>query len=107
MNEENLGSIFTLFSTIPSCIFLIDLILTFFKGYYDRGILQRNKGKIFWHYMKGDFAIDLAIVLPFIISWMGYSAANYLMLIRMTRVRRTMIVIEEISNFKEKSAVVY
>ncbi|CAD8146742.1 unnamed protein product [Paramecium pentaurelia] len=107
LNEDDLGSIFTLFSTIPSCIFLIDLILTFFKGYYDRGILQRNKGKIFWHYIKGDFLLDLAIVLPFILSWMGYSAANYLMLIRMTRVRRTMIVIEEISNFKEKSAIIY
>jgi len=29
------------------------------------------------------------------------------MLIRMTKVRRTMIVIEEISNFKEKTAVIY
>nr|AAA95996.1 K+ channel [Paramecium tetraurelia] len=107
LNEDNMGSVFTLFSTLPSCIFLIDLILTFFKGYYDRGYYKRNKAKIFWHYIKGDFALDLAIVLPFILSWMGYSAANYLMLIRMTRVRRTMIVIEEISNFKEKSAIIY
>lgn len=29
------------------------------------------------------------------------------MLIRITRVRRTMIVIEEISNFKERSAIIY
>lgn len=107
LDENSLGSVFTLFSTLPSCVFLLDLILTFFKAYYDNGILQRNKTKIMWHYLKGDFLLDLAIVLPFILSWFGYSAANYLMLIRMTRVRRTMIVIEEISNFKEKSAVIY
>lgn len=34
-----MGGIYTLFSTLPSCVFLIDLILSFFKAYYDRGIL--------------------------------------------------------------------
>lgn len=51
--------------------------------------------------------IDVIIVLPFILSWFGYTFSNYLMIIRITKVKRTMTVIEEISNFKEKTAVIY
>ncbi|CAK63768.1 unnamed protein product (macronuclear) [Paramecium tetraurelia] len=107
LGKEEIGNAYLLFSTLPSCIFLIELILNFFKGYYVRGILHTSKHDIFWHYVKGEFILDLTVVLPFIISWFGYSFANYLMLIRMTKVRRTMVVIEEISNFKEKTAVIY
>ncbi|CAD8111853.1 unnamed protein product [Paramecium primaurelia] len=107
LNKEEIGNAYLLFSTLPSCIFLIELILNFFKGYYVRGILHTSKRDIFWHYVKGEFLIDLTVVLPFILSWFGYSFSNYLMLIRMTKVRRTMVVIEEISNFKEKTAVIY
>lgn len=107
LEKEDVGDIYLLFSTLPSCIFLIELILNFFKGYYVRGILHTSKRDIFWHYMKGEFIIDLTVVLPFILSWFGLEFANYLMLIRMTKVRRTMTVIEEISNFKEKTAVIY
>lgn len=85
----------------------MDLILCFFKGYYEKGILKTKKSDIFWHYIKGDFAIDVLIILPFILGFFGYHYANYLMMIRITRVRRTMHTIEEISNFKEKSAIIY
>lgn len=57
--------------------------------------------------MKGEFFIDLTVVLPFILSWFGITFANYLMLIRMTKVKKTMVVIEEISNFRERTAVIY
>ncbi|CAK91116.1 unnamed protein product (macronuclear) [Paramecium tetraurelia] len=107
LSREEIGNAYLLFSTLPSCIFLVELVLNFFKGYYVRGILHTSKRDIFWHYVKGEFIIDLTVVLPFILSWFGYSFANYLMLIRMTKVRRTMVVIEEISNFKEKTAVIY
>ncbi|CAD8104827.1 unnamed protein product [Paramecium primaurelia] len=107
LNKEQIGNVYLLFSTLPSCVFLMELILNFFKGYYARGILHTSKKDIFWHYIKGEFFLDLTVVLPFILSWFGYQFANYLMLIRMTKVRRTMVVIEEISNFKEKTAVIY
>jgi len=107
LDVDDMGALYILFSTIPSCIFVIDLILCFFKGYYDKGILRTKKSEIFWHYVTTDLSIDLAIILPFVLSFFGYNYANYLMLIRMTRVRRTMLTIEEIANFKEKSAVIY
>ncbi|CAD8208317.1 unnamed protein product [Paramecium pentaurelia] len=107
LNKDQIGNAYLLFSTLPSSVFLMELILNFFKGYYAKGILHTSKKDIFWHYIKGEFFLDLTVVLPFILSWFGFQFANYLMLIRMTKVRRTMVVIEEISNFKEKTAVIY
>lgn len=107
LDESDIGTVYILFSTIPSCVFVIDLVLCFFKAYYDKGILRTKKSEIFWHYVQGDFGLDCVVILPFILSFFGYTYANYLMLIRMTRVRRTMTNIEEISNFKEKTAVIY
>lgn len=80
-------------------MFLIDLFLTFFKGFYHRGILHTSKADIFWHYIYGEFILDLMVVLPFILSWFGFLAANYLMLLRITRVKRMLKNIEDIVNF--------
>lgn len=80
-------------------MFLIDLFLTFFKGFYHRGILHTSKSDIFWHYIYGEFILDMMVVLPFILSWFGFLAANYLMLLRITRVKRMLKNIEDIVNF--------
>lgn len=88
-------------------MFVIDLILCFFKAYYEKGILRTKKSEIFWHYIQNDFTVDLLVILPIFLSFFGYGYANYLMMIRITRVRRTMTTIEEIANFKEKSAILY
>lgn len=72
LNKDQIGNTYLLFSTLPSSVFLMELILNFFKGYYAKGILHTSKKDIFWHYIKGEFFLDLTVVLPFILSWFGF-----------------------------------
>jgi len=72
LNKDQIGNAYLLFSTLPSSVFLMELILNFFKGYYAKGILHTSKKDIFWHYIKGEFFLDLTVVLPFILSWFGF-----------------------------------
>ena len=50
---------------IIDLIYLFDLIIGFFRGYYnyDMEIIRNNK-KIFYHYLKGYFIIDLLESIP-------------------------------------------
>lgn len=96
-----------LFGTLPSYIFTIDILIQFNKGYYKKGVLIIQQKEIFWHYIKGNLAWDLLIVVPFYIQKLGVQLTNFLMLLRLTRVRKQLRNIESISNFKEKGAALF
>lgn len=99
----------------PSYIFLLDMFMSFFKAYYEKGIsyfkmsgiLHNSKIEMFWHYFKGDLMIDLCVVLPFFLEMFGVKNTNYFMLLRATRIKRTFDTIEETFNFQEKSAALF
>ena len=52
------------------------------------------------HYLTGHFAWDLMIVLPFFLEKFGVHYTNFLMLMRLTRVKKMLTKIEQISNFE-------
>ena len=60
-------------------IYIVDLILFFFKGYYDPDMkIIRNNKKIVIHYLKQDFIMDLieAIPINFLIKIINYKNNN-------------------------------
>lgn len=56
------------FSTLPSYIFLLEILLNFNTAYYSEGMIHESRKMIFKHYFKGDFIKDIIVVIPFLIS---------------------------------------
>ena len=46
------------------CMFLTDMVMTFFEGYYKDEELVTDLYKIRWHYLKTWFAVDLVSSVP-------------------------------------------
>lgn len=90
-----------LLETIPSWIFVADILLNFNTAYYSKGVMHRNKRDIFKHYVKGNFWWDMIVVIPFILSQFRIPYTEFTLLLRVTRVRSMMENVEEILNFRE------
>ncbi|CAD8186045.1 unnamed protein product [Paramecium pentaurelia] len=85
-------------------IFLIEIILNFNTAYYSKGMIHESRQKIFKHYVQGEFAYDLIVVIPFLISQYQIPYINFMLLLRITRVKKIFEQIEEISLIREKFA---
>ena len=70
-NQENRFNILILY--LIDIIYIVDLCLTFFRGYYNYKLkVIKNNTKIIIHYLKGDFFFDLLEAIPF------FSCTKYL-----------------------------
>ncbi|CAD8103904.1 unnamed protein product [Paramecium sonneborni] len=93
-----------LFSTLPSWVFINQ-----YQGFsYQKQFLiltqHTIQKKIFKHYVQRDFVYDLIVVIPFLISQYEIPYINFVLLLRITRVKKIFEQIEEISLIREKFA---
>ncbi|CAK62036.1 unnamed protein product (macronuclear) [Paramecium tetraurelia] len=102
--QENAQTVDFLFSTIPSWVFLMEIVVNFNTAYYYKGMIHEDRSKIFQHYIKGDFFKDVLVVIPFLISQYNIPYLNFVLLLRMTRVNKIFEQIEEITLIREKFA---
>lgn len=59
------GSIvLTDFEVLMDSFFIAEILLNFFTGYYEKGILIMDHRRIFMNYVKGWFIVDLISSLP-------------------------------------------
>ncbi|CAD8204597.1 unnamed protein product [Paramecium octaurelia] len=94
--EDFLSSIFL--ETLPSWTFVIDIILTFFTAFYSQGQIHRDKQEILKHYASLQLWWDLMIVIPFILSSYSVPYTEYILLLRVTKVKSMIEAIEEVTN---------
>lgn len=57
-----------LFETIPSYIFIAEIILNFNTAYYSQGVIHIKRSDIFFHYLRHNFLWDLLVAIPFILA---------------------------------------
>lgn len=65
--RDNPASVFLL-ETLPSYVFIIEILLNFNSAYYHKGTIHTKRKEIFKHYLSNGFILDLIVVVPFIIS---------------------------------------
>ncbi|CAD8090709.1 unnamed protein product [Paramecium sonneborni] len=94
--EDLLSNIFL--ETLPSWTFVIDIILTFFTAFYSQGQIHRDKQEILKHYASLQLWWDLMIVIPFILSSYSVPYTEYILLLRVTKVKSMIEAIEEVTN---------
>ncbi|CAD8116583.1 unnamed protein product [Paramecium sonneborni] len=94
--EDLLTGIFL--ETLPSWTFVMDIILTFFTAYYSQGQIHRDKQQILKHYANSTLLWDLMIVIPFILSSYSVPFTEYILLLRVTKVKSMIESIEEVTN---------
>ena len=56
------------FETIPSYIFIAEILLNFNTAYYSHGIIHSTRKEIFHHYVSENFWWDLMISIPYVFS---------------------------------------
>ncbi|CAD8158681.1 unnamed protein product [Paramecium octaurelia] len=79
--------------TLPQYVFVFEILLNFNVAYYSRGVLVLNRTQIFKHYLKGKFALDFIVLIPFMI---GRSNVPYIEFVLLFRVSRVMYIFENI-----------
>ncbi|CAD8070386.1 unnamed protein product [Paramecium sonneborni] len=79
--------------TLPQYVFVFEILLNFNVAYYSRGVLVMNRAQIFKHYLKGKFALDFIVLIPFMI---GKSNIPYVEFVLLFRVSRVMYIFENI-----------
>ena len=70
-----------------------DIVLSFFTGYLDRGVLVLDHRRIVCHYLKGWFFIDAPIAVTDVVLELGVStstgrASRFLRALRLIRIAR-------------------
>ncbi|CAD8049316.1 unnamed protein product [Paramecium sonneborni] len=91
-----------LFETIPSYIFIIEILLNFNTAYYNQGVIHTNRSDIFFHYISNNFIWDLLIAIPFILAQFNIPYVQFILLLRIARVRSMIQNVEDLLNAKEE-----
>lgn len=60
--------LFVLMETFPYWLFIMDILFNFNTAYYKNGMIHNEKLDIINNYLKGNFILDLTIVIPYIFS---------------------------------------
>lgn len=61
-------SVTLFFETIPSYVFIAEILLNFNTAYYKHGLVHTDRMEIFKNYVGGSFGWDLMIAIPFILA---------------------------------------
>ncbi|KAM3138944.1 hypothetical protein pb186bvf_008957 [Paramecium bursaria] len=90
------------FETIPSYIFILEILLNFNTAFYYEGVIHQKRGQIFTFYIqKGSFWWDLLIVIPYVLAQFNIPYIQFVLLLRVTRVRSMIQGVEDLLNLKE------
>ncbi|CAD8122405.1 unnamed protein product [Paramecium sonneborni] len=89
------------FETIPSYIFIAEIILNFNTAYYSHGIIHSTRKEIFHHYVSENFWWDLMISIPYVLSQLDIPYIQFVLLLRITRVKSMVQNVEDLLNAKE------
>ncbi|CAD8075620.1 unnamed protein product [Paramecium sonneborni] len=90
------------FETIPSYIFIIEIMLNFNTAYYSQGIIHTNRSEIFFHYIQNNFCWDLLITIPFVLAQFDVPYIQFILLLRIARVRSMIQNVQDLLNAKEE-----
>ncbi|CAD8107224.1 unnamed protein product [Paramecium primaurelia] len=86
------------FESLPSWTFIIDIIIKFFTAYYSKGQIHKNHKDIFRNYARYELRWDLLIAIPFILSSFKIPYTEYILMLRITKVKKLIDQIEEAIN---------
>ncbi|CAD8111887.1 unnamed protein product [Paramecium sonneborni] len=89
------------FETIPSYIFIAEIILNFNTAYYSHGVIHSTRKEIFHHYVSENFWWDLMISIPYVLSQLDIPYIQFVLLLRITRVKSMVQNVEDLLNAKE------
>lgn len=71
---------------VPVFLFVIDIFVNFFKGYYEKGVLVNEPFLCANHYFYGRFLLDLITIITFMIAvFLYFRYLEYISLIRVVR----------------------
>ncbi|CAD8110775.1 unnamed protein product [Paramecium primaurelia] len=89
------------FETIPSYIFIAEILLNFNTAYYGHGVIHSTRKEIFHHYVSENFWWDLMISIPYVLSQLDIPYIQFVLLLRITRVKSMVQNVEDMLNAKE------
>ena len=67
---ESNGLFVWLFETLPSYVFIVEILINFNTAYYDKGLMHQDRKQIIKHYVRGNLIWDLIVVIPFLLSYL-------------------------------------
>ena len=103
----NSDSEFTFYlNTLPSWLFVVDILVTFQTAYYYKGMIHRNQFEIFKNYAKGKLLFDIVVVVPLLLSMLDLPILKFSLLFRVFRVPKMIESIEEVINPKQYTATI-
>ncbi|CAD8120051.1 unnamed protein product [Paramecium sonneborni] len=96
---ENEGIVYQFFfESLPSWTFIIDIIINFFTAYYSKGQIHKNHEDIFRNYASYELWWDLLIAIPFILSSFKIRYTEYILMLRVAKVKTLIDQVEEAIN---------
>ncbi|CAK63178.1 unnamed protein product (macronuclear) [Paramecium tetraurelia] len=95
-NDKTMKQLF--FESMPSWTFIIDIIINFFTAYYSKGQIHKSHKDIFRNYAKSKFWWDLLFIIPFILSFFSIPDIEYILMLRMAKVKNLIDQLEEAIN---------
>lgn len=66
--DKSTTLVWLFFETIPSYVFIVEIILNFNTAFYNQGIIHTKRSEIFNNYVKKNFWWDLMIAIPYFFS---------------------------------------
>jgi hypothetical protein len=101
IDKSNSAVSLLLLETIPSYIFMFEILLNFNTAFYLEGIIHTQRKEIFKHYLTGNFIWDLVVIIPFLLSQLSIPYLDFTLLLRVTRVRAMVENLEDALNLQE------
>lgn len=99
---ENINETVQVFvETLPSILFILEIILNFNTAFYKKGVMYTSRKDIFKNYISGNLKLDLIAVFPFLISKFNVPYTDFALLLRVTRVKSMVDNLEDIVNLKD------
>ncbi|KAM3138798.1 hypothetical protein pb186bvf_009177, partial [Paramecium bursaria] len=83
----------------PTWVFIGDIVINLITAYYKKGNIYKQKSDIFKNYLKGGMLLDFIIVFP---VFLPFDEAQYIQLLRITKVPQILENIEELLNPEER-----
>lgn len=82
----------------------MEIVINFNTAFYDQGKINYDRKAILVNYMKGDFFIDMLVIIPVFIRQYDVPYVEFALLLRITRVKSLFENVEEALNLREKFA---
>lgn len=95
-----------LLDLVPSWAYIFDILINFNTAFYLEGIINSNRKSILFHYLKGDFLLDFVVISVYFISRYDIPYIDFVLLLRVRRVKKNFDNIEESLSLRENFAAI-